>query len=814
MFCHASVSNHIDLIMSPLSPLTLNSYLLPTDPTQILSLLDLAKAVDCLLLVVKVNEGCQRPIIDDDALDFLAALRSAGTISIYNSYALCVYMSINMFIRISSIHSLLILYIGMPDVIVCAQGFHLFSGKVLHETKRMCQRILNANIYDEVKCIDTTEFLSLGRTLSTSICKEVSWRGVRSYLVAESAEVLCHGDDDGDGQFSISVKGYIRGQPMSVDSMMYIVGAGTCYVDSIRQCEEENFPARRKKTSYSASSMEMNVENPSVDHDEKIESEKEKLDLILFADGDALAGEQTWPTEEEMMNVGQEDMLVDTQDSGTGRSRRIIPTDIPVGMSDYQADWFVDENGDVEWDDDDEDMDEDEGSMEEQPDYDVHEANTMLGEEKKKPEEPLDEYERDEKMLMEDDDEFSIAGSVLAKITPAQGLEEKRLHHADDDREFPDEVDTPADQAARLRFARYRALQSFRSSPWHNKESLPIHYSKIFQFENFAATQRRVLAQGRHAEGVQSDLQLCSKKESKGISNSDDNGEVEMQDQHQENAFQTDDQLSMILPNTDRYIKSGIYVEIVLKNVPKEATLMKITNQQPLVVFNMLAHENKVSVVHYTIQRTANYDGIIKSKDSLVFMSGFRTFRANPIFSECNLNCDKHKFERFLHPDRFSVATVYSQITYLPSPVLVFKEIEGGGLVQVASGNLMSVDPDRIILKKIILTGESNVIIRLFQILVFVLISPHMFFTGLPVRSKKRFAVVKHMFYDPNDVRYYKPAELVTKYGLRGHIREPLGTHGLFKAIFSAPMKQNDTVMLILYKRVFPKTFLGGQFSI
>ena len=86
--------------------------------------------------------------------------------------------------------------------------------------------------------------------------------------------------------------------------------------------------------------------------------------------------------------------------------------------------------------------------------------------------------------------------------------------------------------------------------------------------------------------------------------------------------------------------------------------------------------------------------------------------------------------------------------------------------------------------------------------------------SGLPVRSKKRFAVVKHMFYDPNDVRFYKPAELVTKFGLRGHIREPLGTHGLFKAIFSAPMKQNDTVMLMLYKRVFPKTFLGGQFAI
>jgi pre-rRNA-processing protein TSR1 len=54
-------------------------------------------------------------------------------------------------------------------------------------------------------------------------------------------------------------------------------------------------------------------------------------------------------------------------------------------------------------------------------------------------------------------------------------------------------------------------------------------------------------------------------------------------------------------------------------------------------------------------------------------------------------------------------------------------------------------------------------------------------------------------------VRWFKPAELVTKWGLRGHITEPVGTHGLLKALFSGPIKQNDTVMLILYKRVYPK---------
>jgi pre-rRNA-processing protein TSR1 len=82
--------------------------------------------------------------------------------------------------------------------------------------------------------------------------------------------------------------------------------------------------------------------------------------------------------------------------------------------------------------------------------------------------------------------------------------------------------------------------------------------------------------------------------------------------------------------------------------------------------------------------------------------------------------------------------------------------------------------------------------------------------TGMPIRVRQRFAVVKHLFYDPLDVRWFKPAELVTKCGLRVKIKEPVGTHGLLKAGFSAPIKQNDTIMLILYKRVFPKFPTAG----
>ena len=243
----------------------------------------------------------------------------------------------------------------------------------------------------------------------------------------------------------------------------------------------------------------------------------------------------------------------------------------------------------------------------------------------------------------------------------------------------------------------------------------------------------------------------------------------------------------------ESYVPSGQYVEVVVDCVPLDLLEKRKAllggKEWPLLLFSLLRHEHRLSALHFNINRDARFVEPIPSKEPLIFQCGFRRWEARPVFSQINLNCDKHKYERFLRQDRFTAASVYGPTTFQPSPVLVFKEMPasagvGKRTVLVATGTLLGVDPNRIVLKKIVLTGY-------------------------PIRVRKRKAVVKHMFHRPEDVKWFKPAELVTKYGLTGHIKEPVGTHGLMKVIFNKAVKQNDTVCLNLYKRVYPKMVDG-----
>ncbi|EMD37700.1 hypothetical protein CERSUDRAFT_114337 [Gelatoporia subvermispora B] len=342
---------------------------------------------------------------------------------------------------------------------------------------------------------------------------------------------------------------------------------------------------------------------------------------------------------------------------------------------------------------------------------------------------------RDDEHDMDTDGRRSVAFQDLDMEEEGRQLESwrNRKREEEDDLAFPDEIDTPLDIPARTRFQRYRGLRSFRTSPWDPYENLPRDYARIFQFEDYKRTERNVR---RRAE-----------EDSTGV-------------------------------------EPGMRVTVYLKDVPQDAA--KFEPGSPVVMFGLLQHEHKKTVLNFTVQRNTEYDGSVRSKDPLILCVGPRRLRINPIYSQHTRGGGKgpnnvHKFERYLRHGVTNVATTYGPVVFGKQPCMLLRETEDAQSPElVAMGSFMNPDTTRIIAKRIILTGH-------------------------PFKIHKKTATVRYMFFNADDISYFKPIQLHTKYGRTGHIRESLGTHGYFKAHFDGPINQMDTVCMSLYKRMYPR---------
>lgn len=517
-------------------------------------------------------------------------------------------------------------------------------------------------------------------------------------------------------QSTLLLTGYLRTHCLSVNQLVHISGAGDFQLCKV-EILKDPFPLNvRRREDLMDSDKTHDLQVINTLVPDPLKQEP----LLVENVPDPLAGEQTWPTEAEMAEADRE-----------FKQKKIRKRALPRGTSEYQAAWIVDDDTDAE----DSDSSDDGG------------IDGMVMDGKPSTEDDHLELDDDEASLalnLIDSDDETEADSVMMEgdnLTREQIEDEIRKikdAHAEDE-EFPDEVDTPMDVPARKRFAKYRGLKSFRTSSWDPKESLPPEYSRIFSFDNFTRTQKHVLKKVLEMEQGSMD---------------------------------------------DCVIPAGSYTKLHIKNVPVSVAskLCELSRRMPVVACGLLQHESKMSVLHFSIKKCDTYAPPVKSKEELIFHVGFRQFVARPIFSSDNISSDKHKMERFLHSGRFSVASIYAPISFPPLPLIVFKR-KLGDLSQtavVAVGSLRSIDPDRIILKKIILTGY-------------------------PQRVSKVKASVRYMFHNPDDVRWFKPVEVWTKCGRRGRIKEPVGTHGAMKCVLNGVLQQHDTVCMSLYKRTYPK---------
>jgi len=572
---------------------------------------------------------------------------------------------------------------------------------------------------------------SLIRSLCSISAAPPNWvsKLPRSYILSDS-----HSYDSGIQELKIT--GYIRGMaPFDVNSLVHVPNLGTF---SCKKLMKARIPGMRNKTG--------NIDMDRDDDDDgyAVESDPMKQeDLKMFASPDALDGEQNlvgFDEDDEEFHEGDsfgynDTDKANTEDSGgTGKFAR------PAGWSDYQSAWL----GAI---DDDENGDESGG---------------------------LDHGELAKELNMKSSSSLAtntmdIDDANEVSEEERRALLKERKEQEEGHKQFPDEVQVNEDEKARDRFARYRSLDSFKKSYWDPKENLPDSYASIYHFSSFKSTQRAVMREMKD---------LVKAAESSNWEFLDSNKAVEKPSQ---DAMEEDSDIDDEQDFLDGCVPAGSYVTIVLESV-KQEDYNQLGMNSLLCAATLLTHENKVSVVHFGLQNCMglSIENPVKSKDVLTFRCGWRTWTGRPVFSQNNLNCDKHKFERYLpQTGSFFAASVFGPVTYTPCPILVFRAVNGMKEL-VAFGSTIGVDADRTIVKRIILTG-------------------------FPVHVSKRFASVKYMFSDPEDVKWFKPAGLTTKHGLNGRIEQSVGEHGTMKCLFNAPIKQHDTVCLCLYKRIYPK---------
>ncbi|KAI8326310.1 DUF663-domain-containing protein [Martensiomyces pterosporus] len=637
---------------------------------------------------------------------------------------------------------------GHPAVFPVVQGLDSVVAKKRNDVRKSLQSFMGHFFPEADKVYTTetpTETLAILRMITSQVPKSIKWREVRPYMLADQVEFEPSAEDPQVGRLAIT--GYIRGAGLSANRLIHIPNYGDFQVDQIL-----NLPVAVEAAKGSA--IEEDSEPALLD-----QPDPELQDSLLEAnEPDQLQNEQTWPEEEEMDGWKEQMRRMEEEEEriAAESGERVIR--VPKGTSKYQAAWIADSE---EEDEDASDYSDDDDQMMDDSDTSDYEDAHSVTDPFKANAEDNEEYEEirvdahgnpiaEEDGDNDDEGANSDAEGMLSPEEEEAQLRDylkQRAMQNRDDLQFPDEVDTPMDVPARERFARFRGLQSFRTSPWDPYENLPLDYARIFQFENFKRTQQRVMRQMEDAPA-----------------------------------------------------KAGMHVRIILRAVPAQVAV-NYSPHRPFVVFGLLQYEHQMSVVHFTVMRNEDYTEPVRSKDPLVIHYGFRRYNVQPLFSQHTRGGpgtnSVHKFERFLQHGRVSVGTIYAPIQfgaapvslYLPTPAATSAMDGDDGDAPriptlVGTGTSLEVNPSRILAKRIMLTGA-------------------------PFKIHKRGAVIRYMFFSPEDVNWFKPVQLHTKYGRIGHISESLGTHGYMKCIFDGPIKQMDTVCMNLYKRVFPKWNTG-----
>ena len=560
---------------------------------------------------------------------------------------------------------------------------------------------------------------NLIRSLCTTIPKGVRWREDRSWMCIEDVHLI-EGKSAKEEDTELVLTGVVRGQSLKANNLVQVGDWGHLRISKI---VDATLPSGRKKAS------DMSIEPQETGEATIAEPDQGQADLDPLVPYDATM-EDVDSRASDLRGSNNKGVLLDNHryhsDNEVVANER--PSKLPKGTSNYQSAWFLgdvsDSGSDIESiDDSNGDVDMIAPAMPEDgiegllPPTDPTEA-------------AVTEYPPSEMHIDQSDDH---------EVEQLNAYRSSRKERAQEDREFPDEIELHPNVLARERLSKYRGLKSLRTSLWDESEDKPFEpedWQRLLRIPNYKTAASHV-------------------KRSQLVGGIDPGQRVSL------------------------HLRLGSELSRQYTNL-----------EPPAVLFSLLPYEQKRTVVNVRLTLPASAEEPLRAKSRLSVQIGPRRFVIHPIFSATGQPPNNvHRYLRFLHPGQTAVASFIAPHTWGTAvPALFFRlpnlsttGASSGSIELGATGTLLPPGPNpRVVAKRAVLTGH-------------------------PFKIHRRVVTVRYMFFNKEDVSWFKALMLWTKRGRSGHFKESLGTHGYFKAEFDGSINPMDAIGMSLYKRIWPK---------
>ncbi|SSD58380.1 probable Ribosome biogenesis protein TSR1 [Saccharomycodes ludwigii] len=307
-----------------------------------------------------------------------------------------------------------------------------------------------------------SDSLNVLRILSQKLPRSVNWRDNRGYLVADIIDFIENSENEGH----LVIDGTVRGIGFDTNKLVHLPGFGDFQISKIdkkaklKGLNEDSFLPNEDQNSleqYAPEDLDM---EDDAGYYERDEFEYDNLTSARYDDHGYLSG----------------------------RKEEIKKVKMPLGTSQYQARWYLNDEQDNAVDDDDDDdeldmeveMTPEEGSV---TDPDIGAVNDYS------------------------DTEVDAEAEDFMDLSPEE--EERQLMEyralEKEDQEFPDEIELNPSESAVERLKRYRGLKNLHNCDWDVDEidpETPAEWKRILRISNYKNTKKKLTKDAKKSAQV------------------------------------------------------------------------------------------------------------------------------------------------------------------------------------------------------------------------------------------------------------------------------------------------------------------------